>query len=104
MASRAWLVTTMSARPAAALARSAKQSSPTGQRFAPRHSRAVTDTCRQVASGTPGTSSSRSPVSEFSAHSCSRFTARPIAEITNGSNSSSAGSTSSPPWSLLRHR
>ena len=63
MASSAWLVTTMSARPASARAFSAKQSSPTGQRDAPRHSRAVTDTCRQVASVTPGTSSSRSPVS-----------------------------------------
>ena len=63
MASSAWLVTTMSARPASAWAFSAKQSSPTGHSTRPRHSRAVTDTCRHAASGTPGTSSSRSPVS-----------------------------------------
>ena len=62
MASSAWLVTTTSARPASARAFSAKQSSPTGQRDAPRHSRALTDTCRHADSGTPGTSSSRSPV------------------------------------------
>ena len=104
MASSAWFVTTMSARPASCLARSAKHSSPTGHLETPMHSRALTDTCRHVLSGTPGTSSSRSPVAVSSAQSWIRLTARPIAETWNGSNSSSSGSTSSGPCSLLRHR
>ena len=44
MASSAWLVTTMSARPAASLAFSAKQREPNGQRCAPMHSWALTET------------------------------------------------------------
>ena len=87
MASSAWLVTTTSARPASARAFSAKQSSPTGQRDAPRHSRALTDTCRHADSGTPGTSSSRSPVAVSLLHSWMRLTVRPSAEIANGSKS-----------------
>ena len=74
IASSAWLVTTMSAWAAASRALSAKQREPNGQRCAPMHSCALTETWRQAASGTPGTSSSRSPVSVSSAHSCSRFT------------------------------
>ena len=54
IASSAWLVTTMSARAAASRARSAKQREPNGQRCAPMHSCALTDTWRQAASGTPG--------------------------------------------------
>ena len=81
MASSAWLVTTMSARPAASLAFSAKQREPNGQRCAPMHSWALTETWRQAASGTPGTSSSRSPVVVWSAHSCSRLTWRPNGEV-----------------------
>ena len=48
MASRAWLVTTMSARPASSRASSAKHWVPNGQRCTPRHSRAVTETWRQA--------------------------------------------------------
>ena len=44
MASSAWLVTTMSARPAASLAFSAKHREPNGQRCAPIHSWALTET------------------------------------------------------------
>ena len=44
MASSAWLVTTMSARPAVSLAFSAKQREPNGQRWAPMHSWALTET------------------------------------------------------------
>ncbi len=73
MASSAWLVTTMSARPAISRARSAKHRLPNGQRWAPMHSRAVTATCRHARSSTPGTSSSRSPLSVVSAHSRSRW-------------------------------
>ena len=63
MASSAWLVTTTSAWPALSRAFSAKQSVPNGQRAAPMHSRADTLTCAHDRSGTPGASSSRSPVS-----------------------------------------
>ena len=101
MASRAWLVTTMSARAAASLACSAKQREPNGQRCAPMHSCALTETWRQAASGTPGTSSSRSPVVVVSAHSCSRLTCRPSGEAgppaesdgVAGSNRASCGSS-----------
>jgi hypothetical protein len=74
MAISAWLVTTMCALAAASRAFSAKQREPNGQRWAPMHSCALTETWRQAASGTPGTSSSRSPVGVCSAHSCSRLT------------------------------
>ncbi len=105
IASSAWLVTTMSARPASPRACSAKQSSPTGQRCAPRHSWAVTDTCRHACSDTPGTSSSRSPVSVSEDHSCSRLTSRPIRETANGSNSPvSSGSSGAPVCTRCRHR
>ena len=77
MASSAWLVTTMCALAAASRAFSAKHREPNGQRWAPMHSCALTETWRQAASGTPGTSSSRSPVVVSSAHSCSRLTWRP---------------------------
>ena len=63
---------------------SAKQSVPNGQRAAPMHSRAETLTCAQDRSGTPGVSSSRSPVSVFDAHAVSRCTSRPSAVAANG--------------------
>ncbi len=71
-------MTTMSASAAARLARSAKHFWPKPHLLAPMHSRAVTEACRQAMSGTPGTSSSRSPVEVVSAHSCSRLTCAPI--------------------------
>ena len=80
MASRAWLVTTMCDLVAASRAFSAKHREPNGQRWAPMHSCALTETWRQAASGTPGTSSSRSPVVVSSAHSCRRLTWRPSGE------------------------
>ena len=104
MASRAWLVTTMSAWPAASRAISAKHCAANGQRWAPMHSRAVTETCRQARSSTPGTSSSRSPVSVLAAHSCSRCTWRPISVTERGSNSSSCGSSAAPFRSRFTHR
>ncbi len=107
MASSAWLVTTMSARAAASLAFSAKQREPNGQRCAPMHSWALTETWRQAASGTPGTSSSRSPVVVWSAHSCSRMTWRPSGEVgpvSAGSNRASCGSSATPPFCRCRHR
>ena len=115
MASSAWLVTTMSARAAASRARSAKHREPNGQRCAPMHSCALTETWRHAASGTPGTSSSRSPVVVSSAHSCSRLTCRPSGEVgppaesdgVAGSNSTSCGSSvfgSTPPRCRCRHR
>ena len=104
MASSAWLVTTMSACPASYRACSAKHSWPNGQRCAPVHSRALTDTCRQAVSDTPGTSSSRSPVSVVAAHSCSRSTCRPVADTARGSNSISPGSSGAPPDSRWWHR
>ncbi len=105
MASIAWFVTTTSALPACALAFSAKQSVPIGHFDTPRHSRAVTLTCRQACSLTPGTSSSRSPVSVSDDHSFSRFTSRPSFDIANGSNSvASSGSSGAPLWTRCMHR
>ena len=107
MASSAWLVTTMSARAAVSLAFSAKQREPNGQRWAPMHSWALTETWRQAASGTPGTSSSRSPPVVCSAQSCSRLTCRPSGEVgpvSAGSNSASCGSSATPPFCRCRHR
>ena len=107
IASSAWLVTTMSARAAASRARSAKHREPNGQRCAPMHSCALTETWRQAASGTPGTSSSRSPMVVSSAHSCSRLTCRPSGEVgpvSAGSNRASCGSSATPPRSRCRHR
>ena len=95
--------------PARALAFSAKQSVPNGQRVAPMHSRAETLTWPHDRSGTPGTSSSRSPVSVSEDHSVSRFTSRPSAVVATASNSSSCGRSSpgspaDPLWILFRHR
>ena len=72
MASSAWLVTTTSAWPALSRAFSAKQSVPNGQRATPMHSRAETLTCPHDRSGTPGVSSSRSPVSVLDDQAVSR--------------------------------
>ncbi len=74
--SMAWLVITTSARWAAPRAFSAKQCSRTGQ-AEPRHSSLVTDTCRQARSETPGTRSSRSPVSVSAAQARTRTTCSP---------------------------
>ena len=107
MAISAWLVTTMAALAAVSLAFSAKQREPNGQRAAPMHSCALTETWRQAASGTPGTSSSRSPVAVSSAHSCSRLTCRPSGDAgpeSTGSNSESWGSSAGPPRWRYRHR
>ena len=104
MASSAWLVTTMSAFPAASRARSAKHRVPNGQRCAPMHSVAGTETWRQARSSTPGTTSSRSPVVVVSAHSASRCTCLPTADTAPGSNSMSAGSSGAPERSRFRHR
>ncbi len=67
MPSIAWFVTTTSASFARLRARCGKHSSSIEQR-GPRHSIDVTDTCRHARSLTPGTRSSRSPVSVSSAH------------------------------------
>ena len=67
---------------------------PNGQRATPRHSRAETLTCDQDRSGTPGVSSSRSPVSVDDAHAVNRCTSRPSAVAATGSNSSSCGASS----------
>ncbi|GAA3353843.1 hypothetical protein GCM10020366_08530 [Saccharopolyspora gregorii] len=76
-----------------------------GQRCTPRHSFAVTDSCRHAWSVTPGTSSSRSPVSVSVAHSRTRLTWRSSAEAANGSNSApSSGSAGAPPSTRFRHR
>ena len=71
-ASRLWFVTTMSTSRARSRDASAKHSAPNGQRAAPTHSRAGIDTRRHAFSSTPGSSSSRSPVSVSVAHSRSR--------------------------------
>ncbi|SKV66309.1 Uncharacterised protein [Mycobacteroides abscessus subsp. massiliense] len=92
MASSAWLVTTTSDCPASSRASSAKHSVPNGHRVAPRHSRADTLTCDQERSGTPGLSSSRSPVLVVSAQSLRRCTSRPSALAAKGSNNVSGAS------------
>ena len=61
IASSAWLVTTTCACIARSRARSAKHSPAYGQRWAPRHSRACTDTCAHALSVCGG-AASRSPV------------------------------------------
>ncbi len=105
IARRAWLVTTMSAREASARARSAKQSDPTGHFDMPRHSLAVTDTWRHACSGTPGTSSSRSPVSVSDDHSWSRRTCLLSADSSKASKSAvPSGSSGTSPWTRFRHR
>ena len=102
MASSAWLVTTTSTSAAVRRARSEKHCTPNGHRFTPRHSRAVTATWRQAWSGTPGTSSSRSPAVVDAAHWCSRFTCAPSG-LAGPSNSESC-SSSGPLRSLFRQR
>ena len=92
MASMAWLVTTMSTSAAALRASSAKQSGPCGQRDAPKHSLEVTDTARHTKSGTPGSRSSRSPVSVSCAHSWIRRTALPRWDISDSSIRASGSS------------
>ncbi len=97
-------MTTMSASRARARDASAKHSAPYGQRAAPTHSRAGMDTSRHALSSTPGSSSSRSPVSVSSAHSRSRCICLPsrpgLAQpLGSGrrprtSNSASSGSSS----------
>ena len=82
--------------------RSAKHSSPNGHLAAPRHSRAVTTTCRQAGSETPGASSSRSPVSVSSAQSRTRDRPGPSAVDREGSNSARSSSSAPPPCSLLQ--
>ncbi|SHU86589.1 Uncharacterised protein [Mycobacteroides abscessus subsp. abscessus] len=59
------------------------------------HSRAPTLTCDQARSSTPGTTSSRSPLSVSDDHSMSRLTSRPNADAATGLNSSSCGRSSS---------
>ena len=68
------------------------------------HSLALIATCRHARSSTPGTSSSRSPVSVLAAHSCSRWTCLPTADTAAGSNSVSPGSSGAPPCSRYWHR
>lgn len=104
IASSAWLVTTTSAAPARSRASSAKHSAPLGHRWAPRHSRAVTENCRHAWSLTPGTISSRSPVSVSLAHSWMRWTIRPVALTSRGSKSWSSSSSGIPAAILWRHR
>jgi hypothetical protein len=77
MASSAWLVTTTSASAAIRRARSEKHWMPNWQRWLPMHSMAVTATWRQAWSGTPGTSSSRSPVVVELAQAWTRLTCAP---------------------------
>ena len=74
--SMAWLVTTRSAREAAARASSGKHSDFRGQ-DCPRHSARETETWAQARWETPGTRSSRSPVSVLAAHSRRRTTCSP---------------------------
>ena len=95
IASSAWLVTTTSTSLVRSRAISAKHSSPCGQREAPRHSLEVTDTCRHAMSGTPGTKSSRSPVSVSCAHSATRLTCLPSQDRSSSSMRESEGSSSS---------
>ena len=94
-ASRVWLATTTSASFAASRACSEKQSTRSGHR-APRHSRALTDTCLQARSVTGNGTSSRSPLAVCSAHSRSRTTCVP-SEDCGASNRLSTGSSSRAP-------
>ena len=93
IASRAWFVMTMSASAARLRAISLKHSSTSGQRR-PKHSAALTDTCAQARSETPGFSSSRSPVSVRSAHSRRRTTSSPTREVEEGMSKRASGSSS----------
>ncbi len=68
-----WFVTTMSDSNAVCFALSGKQSSIMGQPV-PRHSSLDSETCLHAFSLTPGTRSSRSPVSVSCTHSWSRLT------------------------------
>ena len=95
IASIAWLVTTTSTSDASARAFSAKQSAPKGQREAPMHSLAVTDTARHTVSGTPGARSSRSPVSESWAKSRTRCICAPNSVNSTGEPESRLGCAAS---------
>src|SRR5437763_1613360 len=76
-----------------------------GHFAAPRHSLAVTETWRQAWSETPGTSSSRSPVSVSDDHSFRRTTSLPSRETANGSKSwASSGSSGAPESRRCRQR
>ena len=99
MPSIAWLVTTTSASRDAAFAFSGKHSASIGH-LPPRHSSEVTDTCRQARSVTPGTRSSRSPVSVSSAHSRSRRTCSPrLSDRADAPVRAGAGCSAAPAWS-----
>ena len=95
-------MTTTSDSAAIRLARSEKHWIPNGQRPGPRHSRAVTATCRHAWSGTPGTISSLSPVVVDAAHWCSRLMCAPSWLV--GASNRESCSSSGPLRSLLRHR
>ena len=107
MAMNEWLVTMTSTSRAASRERSTKHSDTIGQR-PPRHSSALTDTCRQARSDTPGTSSSRSPDSVTSAQSRSRTTSAPRRDACWSTAPTdirvSASSSGKPPSSLCAHR
>ena len=101
-----WLVTMTSQSLAASRDRSTKQSANAGH-LLPMHSWALTDTCRQARSLTPGTSSSRSPDSVVSAHSRRRTTSWPsrdAARSTSPTSNSPSSSSGKPPSSLWAHR
>ncbi len=83
IASRAWLVTTMSASAAALRACSAKHSVNSGQ-FEPRQSKALTETCAHALSLTPGIRSSRSPVSVVFSHVRIRWISSPSPDRSAG--------------------
>ena len=114
IASRAWFVTTTSAPPARIFAISAKHSSNAGH-FEPRQSKALTETCDQARSDTPGTRSSRSPVSVVRTQLRIRVISSPSWEGPRSaggreavwsapkSNSRPASSSGKPPSSLWRH-
>src|SRR5699024_4756769 len=89
MASSAWLVTTISASAALFRAISAKHSVTSGQ-FAPRQSKALTDTCDQARSLTPGMRSSRSPVSVIFSQVRIRWISSPRPERSEGLRPASA--------------
>ena len=107
MAMNEWFVTMTSTSRAASRERSTKHSDTIGQRL-PRHSWALTETCRQARSLTPGTSSSRSPDSVTSAHSRRRTTSAPSREAWWSTAPRdirvSASSSGNPPSSLCAHR
>ena len=112
MASRAWFVTTISASAALFRAISAKHSVNSGQ-FEPRQSKALTETCDQARSLTPGRRSSRSPVSVVFSQVRIRWISSPRPERSAGLRPASASAPRSksmpspssgyPPESLCLH-